>query len=216
MDPVTHIQTCIEKAEKCESNLSDEVLQIIGMCGEGNRHLYNNVVKGEGVRCLEIGTYKGASTAAILCNNAVTLYSVDFMKDDDIKSAFLDATTKFKGNNTFQFLNQDCFQVDLTPLPSFNVYIYDGEHYEPDHYNALVYYISKMDSTFTYLVDDWNWDFVREGTFRAIKELKLKILYKNEMFSDLNESATPLKHGGCDARHWGNGCGVFVFQKEEL
>lgn len=213
MDLRGHVQRSIEKAERCESNVTQQVLDIIGMCGEGNRHLYNNLVQGDGIRCLEIGTYRGASTAAILCNNSLELVSVDFVKDSAIRDNFLENAKLFQGQSKFTFLNEDCFNLDRSRLPMFNVYIYDGEHQEIDHYRALNYYIGNMTSTFVYAVDDWNWDYVRNGTMKALQDLNLKILYTKELFSNINEPATPLKHGGCDARHWGNGCGVFILQK---
>ncbi len=214
MNWLPHIESAIEKTLRSESNLKQEVLEIIGMCGEGNRHLYNNLANTPNTICLEIGTYMGASTASLLCNNTISLHSVDFVDENNpIRQQFLNNVAAFQEKSTFEFVNKDCFQVDVSLLPIFNLYVYDGEHYENDHYKALSYYYKNLDTQFVYVIDDWNWDFVRKGTLQAIDDLKLKIIYQKEFFSDVNESASPLKYGGCDARFWGNGVCVYLFEK---
>ena len=62
--------------------------------------------------------------------------------------------------------------------PKFNIYLYDGDHKEICHYKALTHYIDCMDRKFIYIIDDWNWKFVRDGTQKAIEDLKLKTLFK--------------------------------------
>ena len=63
-------------------------------------------------------------------------------------------------------------------------------------------------------MDDWNWDNPRLATLKAINDLGVRVLYKKEIFTDVNAPATPrLYNGGCDRRPWANGCGIFVLQK---
>jgi hypothetical protein len=51
------------------------------------------------------------------------------------------------------------------------------------------------------MVDDWCWPKVQMGTFRAIKELNLKVSLQVNFY------------GNEDAEGWWNGCGIFVFEK---
>ena len=54
-----------------------------------------------------------------------------------------------------------------------------------------------------YLVDDWNWQKVRDGTNQAIKENKCEILYKKEIYTRSNNPNND----------WHNGICIFVLKK---
>jgi hypothetical protein len=36
--------------------------------------------------------------------------------------------------------------------------MYDGNHSNESHYNALLHYYLCLDDTFVFIVDDWNWE----------------------------------------------------------
>jgi hypothetical protein len=65
-----------------------------------------------------------------------------------------------------------------------------GHNYE-DHYKALIYYWNCLDDLFIYIVDDWNWDQVRNGTKDAIQHQDLEILWKKEIILTGNNEHTP-------------------------
>ena len=44
-------------------------------------------------------------------------------------------------------------------------------HTEKSHFQALNHYLPCLDDEFIYLVDDWNWQRVKDGTNQAIKEI---------------------------------------------
>ena len=48
-------------------------------------------------------------------------------------------------------------------------------HTEKSHFQALNHYLPCLDDEFIYLVDDWNWQRVKDGTNQAIKENKCEI-----------------------------------------
>jgi hypothetical protein len=64
-----------------------------------------------------------------------------------------------------------------------------------------------MENTFIFIVDDWNWQQVRDGTYRAIKQLNAKIVYEKEIKTTTDNSTTTLSDT------WWNGMGVFVLSK---
>jgi hypothetical protein len=69
-----------------------------------------------------------------------------------------------------------------------------------------------MDDTFILLVDDWNWEDVRQGTFDAIRDLNLKIEWKKEIRLTQDNS-----HTSPDIAHatWWNGIYVCILTKPE-
>ena len=57
---------------------------------------------------------------------------------------------------------------------------------------------------FIYIVDDWNWLQVKDGTFKSIADSKLKVLYEKEILTS-----------GEDFNDYWNGLGVFVLKNED-
>jgi asparagine synthetase A len=100
--------------------------------------------------------------------------------------------------------------VDVSSLPKFNIYLFDGDHTEEAHYKSLFHYYDCLDNVFIFLVDDWNWSRVRKGTKRAIDSLNLKVLYEKEIILTLDESHTPQPQAG---ETWWNGLYISVLQK---
>lgn len=104
-----------------------------------------------------------------------------------------------------KFYSHDCFDVDPESFvfEEVNIYFYDGGHARQDQANAFLYYNNILDDVFIAIVDDWNWDDVRNGTFDAFKELGYQILYEVSLPSD----------GNGDISKWWNGLYVAVIRK---
>jgi 4-hydroxyphenylpyruvate dioxygenase-like putative hemolysin len=176
---IDHLKMCFENAQLDKSKCSVEILKLDGMSGRRTRHFYNNLLTLPDARYLEIGTWKGSSVCSAMFENNANVVCVDnWTEFSGPKNEFLINFNKFKGINTAKFIEQDCFSIDVNTLPKFNIYLYDGDHKEESHYKALTHYIHCMDDSFIYVVDDWNWKSVRDGTQKAIKDLNLKILYE--------------------------------------
>jgi hypothetical protein len=90
--------------------------------------------------------------------------------------------------------------------------MYDGGHTETDHYKALAHYFLCLDDVFIFIVDDWNWTRVRDGTYNAIRDTNLQIMHKHEIFTSDNNTHPPIGHPR--QRLWHNGVVVFVLQKK--
>jgi hypothetical protein len=123
---------------------------------------------------------------------------------------FLSNINKYKGENNIIFYNEDCFKIDISKLGKFNVYLYDGDHSYKSQYNALKYYIDSMDDIFVYIVDDWNDEPVRSGTFDAIRDLKLENVWNHTVRLTFDNRHTPP-----DIAHetWWNGCYMCILKK---
>jgi len=212
MDYANHIQQSFNLAQQNSSKCSSEILSMEGMSGSRTRHFYNNILNMKDARYLEIGTWKGSSVCSAMYGNNASVVCIDnWAEFNGPKNEFLQNFEKFKGQNNASFIEQDCFTVDVSKLPKFNIYLYDGDHKEICHYKALTHYIDCMDDTFIFIVDDWNWKCVRDGTLNAIRDLNLKMNFKLEYKTTFNDTH-PL-HGSPHQLLWHNGIAVFVLEK---
>ena len=206
------IDTSFSNAENNISKVTSEILSMDGMSGKKTRHFYNNLLSTEDARYLEIGTWKGSSVCAAMCGNEATVTCIDNWSEfGGPKKEFLVNFERFKGNNSARFIENDCFQVDVSTLGTFNIYMYDGNHTKNSHYNALLHYYKCLDDTFIFIDDDWNWQDVRDGTNEAIKKLNLKVLYEKEVRLTWDNSHTPNPEA---TNSWWNGIYVAVLQKQ--
>jgi hypothetical protein len=182
-----------------------------GMSGIKTRHFYNNLLNTEDARYLEIGTWKGSSVCSAMCGNKAKVICIDNWSEfGGPKSEFVINFTKFKGENDAIFIENDCYKVDISELPTFNIYMYDGNHTNESHYNALVHYYNCLDDIFIFIVDDWNWEDVRNGTMDSIRKLNLKVLYEKEIRLTWDNSVTPEPQLSTT---WWNGIYVAILQK---
>lgn len=158
-------------------------------------------------RYLEIGTWKGSTICSAMCNNNMTCVCIDNWSEfGGPKNEFLESFAKYKGSNNAIFIESDCWNVDITTLGKFNIYMYDGHHSETSHYKALSYYLPCLDNVFIYIVDDWNVTSVQVGTLTSIKDNNCEILYQNEILTrSLNGIGQPYD--------WWCGISIFVLKK---
>ena len=200
----THIETAFNNAENGISKITKDIINMEGMTGIKTRHFYNNLLNLEDARYLEIGTWKGSSVCSAMCGNKAKVICIDNWSEfGGPKNEFLLNFNKYMGENNADFIEQDCYKVDISKLSKFNIYMYDGNHTKDSHYNALVHYYNCLDDIFVFIVDDWNWHDVREGTLESFNQLKLSILYQKEIY-------TP---GNCTLDTWWNGIYVAILKK---
>ena len=123
-----------------------EIISMEGMTGTKTRHFYNNLLNYSDARYLEIGTWKGSSASSAMIGNKAKAFFIDNWDQfngppwGDIKKIFLSNFEKFKGDNDATFMEKDCWEVDVSSLPKFNIYLFDGDHTEEAHYKSLFHY----------------------------------------------------------------------------
>jgi hypothetical protein len=207
------IDTAFDNAENKVSKITDDILKLDGMTGIKTRHFYNNLLNTTDARYLEIGTYKGSSVCSAMYGNKAKVVCIDnWSQFGGPKDEFLNNFNKFRGENDAYFIESDCFKVNVSGLPKFNIYMYDGHHSNDSHFKALVHFYDCLDDTFIFIVDDWNWEGVRESTYKSIAHLNLKILYNREVRLTWDGSHTP----DDEARlTWHNGIYVAILQKQQ-
>lgn len=210
----THIERAFENAENGISKITPGVIALSGMTGTKTRHFYNNLISMPDARYLEIGTWKGSSVCSAMCGNGASVTCIDNWSEfGGPKEEFLVNFAEYKGDNTASFIEADCFAVDVTLLPKYNVYMYDGNHTMDSHQKALLHYYPVLDDIFILVVDDWNWQDVRDGTRSAIETLNCKILYQKEIRLTSDNSHTDMTEA---AATWWNGIYVAVLQKKSV
>lgn len=206
------VDKAFENAENHISKITDDIIHMEGMSGTKTRHFYNNLLNTDDARYLEIGTWKGSSVCSAMCGNKATVVCIDNWSEfGGPKNEFLNHFFKHKGENQAAFIEADCFQVDVSKLPKFNIYMYDGNHTNESHYRSLLHFYDCLDDIFIFIVDDWNWEGVREGTINAIQKLNLRVLYNKEIRLTWNNEHTPWDEA---MRTWHNGICVCILQKQ--
>lgn len=216
-----HITDSIKKAEKgiskinSSDNLGNDILNYEGLTGTKTRHLYNNLCSIPDLKYLEIGTWYGSSSiSALYKNNIHGVFIDNWSQFNGNKNILINALEKFKTNSTYTIIENDCWAVDTEQLGFFDIYLYDGGHSENDHYMALKYYINNMFNDFIFIVDDYNWSEVRDGTFKAIQDLNLEIVFRHEIFISPEDLENMPLHKGKNT--WWNGCGIFLLRKTNV
>lgn len=205
---INKLELFFENAENGISNIDENLKSMDGMSGTKTRHFYNNLLTIEGSRYLEIGTWKGSSVCSAMCCNSGLVVCVDNWSEfGGPKSEFLENFERYKGNNDAKYIESDCFQLDVSTIGKFNIYMYDGNHTYDSHYKSLSYFIDAMDDEFILIVDDWNWDDVQRATIDSIKDLNLNVLWNKEIKLNNEGTTTHDKDG------WWNGISVFLIKK---
>lgn len=206
-----YIEQSLQNAENNISKITDHIKNMEGMSGLKTRHFYNNLLNIPDARYLEIGTWKGSSVCSAMCGNKATVVCIDNWSEfGGPKDEFLANFNTYKGENKASFIEQDCFTVDTYTLPKFNIYMYDGNHTKNSYYNALLHFYNCLDNTFIFIVDDWNWRDVRDGTFESIRKLNLDVLYEKEIRLTWDDSHTDQEYG---KETWWNGIYIAVLHK---
>jgi hypothetical protein len=207
---IDHIESSLKQADMYKSKITDEILKMQGMSGLKTRHFYNNLCSMNNARYLEIGTWKGSSICSAMCNNKMTCVAIDNWSEfGGPKMEFLNNFNKYKGNNDANFIEKNCWDIDVKMLGKFNIYMYDGNHDEDSHYKALNHYLPVLDQEFIYLVDDWNYKHIEEGTMKSISDNKLNILYQKVILTPGN----PGIQSGNYINDWHDGISIFVLRK---
>lgn len=218
MDTISHIVKSINLSEQGISKISQDIIDFEGYTGTKTRHFYNNICDRPGTNYFEVGTFNGSSSIAAVYKNPGTYLFVDnwcqFGGDSNIFKnnieKYLEQSSKYK------FIENDCWKIDVNEIKSnypnlFNVYLFDGDHAELDHFKALEYYLPILQDEFIFLVDDFNWSCVRDGTMRAIRELNLQIKFRHEIFMSPDDLKNMPNHVG--KKTWWNGIAIFLLSK---
>lgn len=136
---------------------------------------------------LEVGCFKGATfISALLGHTQATAYGVDNwsqFKDHDAGAYFRANTDKYKKElPPFNFIEADFFKLSEYPFTKpIGLYFYDGHHGEASQRAAIELTPRFLAKQAIIVIDDWNQDGVRRGTWAGIADLRLKAVVFKEL-----------------------------------
>lgn len=210
MNKIEQIKIAIGKADRFESKLQGDVLDVPSLTSLKIRHLLNNL-GAISTNYLEVGSHRGGTLSSVLYKNdlftavAIDNYS-EFNHEGDTKYECLANINKYRSEETkVALIEEDCFLVKNLNESEFNMYLYDGQHTESSQQRGVTHFINNLKKYFIMLVDDWSFNGVESGTRNGIKIAGLKVLGEWIM-------TTP--EGGLPNDHWHNGIGLFYLQKQ--
>jgi len=218
---IEHIENSLKWAKLEVSKLNQDVADIKGLTSMKVRCFLNNICSEENTVYLEIGSYQGATFFSALYGNDINAIAIDNWSVEKImpaitplwggfggsvvktkpKDVFLQNLKKFKGTNSVQVLDENYLSFNKKSLLyKPNTIFYDGEHTFKDQYQVLTDFKDYLASEFILIIDDWNWE--KRGVLKGIKDLKLNVKYKKEIFTK-----------GEDSDDFWNGLGIFILEK---
>jgi glycosyltransferase involved in cell wall biosynthesis len=206
-----HVEKSIKNAENLHSNLCNDILNLDGMSGYMTRHFYNNICSLPNCNYLEIGVWHGSSSVSALYKNKINecVFIDNWSLFQGNKDIFYENVEKFNSENSkINVIEGDCFSVDLKNLPEFDIYLYDGGHEYENQYKAIEYFLPKLKNNCIVLIDDWNWDEVKNGTLQAFTDLNVNIKYNYQI-------RTPQPHNEFGKTNWWNGIGIFIIERKK-
>jgi hypothetical protein len=202
-------QHAIEQALERKSLITEGVLNIDGMSSPKVRHFFNNLIHGigEDARYLEVGLWKGSTFISALYNNnyryAVGIENFSQWNETSRDECLINLKDFLGAPNLKTELIEDRFE-DVVIDKKFNVFFYDGYHSTEAHEYAFDIANKNLDDSFVMIVDDWNWEGVRVGTWKAINKLHYTLPRFWELYA---------QSGRGDLENWWNGLFVAVVEK---
>jgi hypothetical protein len=194
--------------------LDQEIRSMQGMSGRKYRTLVNNLINNmPDARYLEIGSWAGSTLCAAIYNNEVRALAIDNWSEFGGPAGdFMTNVGRFRNPRSHvSFLEQDFKTVRFDAIGKYNIYLFDGPHFEADQYEGIVLAQPALDEQFVLIVDDWNFPPAQAGTKRAFADLNLQIDYAIEIRTTLDGSLPEVLGAISD---WHNGYFLAVVSKQ--
>lgn len=134
----------------------------------------------------EVGCFRGATLiSALLDHHDVTSYACDDFSGTaawpNTKQIFESNLQKYKDRlPSIKFYEESCWNLPKKkPFQKpIGIFFYDGDHSYESQRRAIVEFAPFLASQVIILVDDWNWQQVREGTFQGLCQMRpMKMSY---------------------------------------
>ena len=199
------LRRAFEDALAGRGQMDERVRKVDGFCGQKHRLFFNNLVRAvENPRYLEVGIFRGATLCAAIAGNKVRVTGVDNWTEYGGKAAeFYTNLATIRGPEAaVTIFEQDFRTVPMAHIGKFNLYFYDGPHSPEDQYDGIRVAMPALDDQAILLIDDWNWQHVRDGAFRAIQDAGRQIDFAIELRTSFDNSIPAHNRSASD---WHNG-----------
>ena len=210
-------ESTLESLEK-KRTIDEWILKLPGLSGRKYRTLINSLIsKINSPSYLEIGSYTGSTACAASANNVLKITCIDnwsqfFFSGVDPRKEFNKNIKKcISPKSSLKILSEDFRKVDFKKIGKYNIFLFDGPHHFKDHVEGITLAQPALQDKFILIVDDWNWDQVRNGTFFALNNLDLEIVSKLEIRTT-HDGSNSLASG--ENSDWHQGYIFFVIKKK--
>lgn len=170
----------------------NDVKPEIGIKGLTSRRMQNLLTEVGKIssKYLEVGSYLGATGAAVLRSDIKEAAFVDHWKehlqpDNDSKDiplnskeTFIENIKKYKNGRPLKVFDSSMLSVDKSELKDIDFFFYDGAHDKESTADAVRYYASCLADEAIIMFDDANFEGVVDGAEEGISKSNLEILYK--------------------------------------
>lgn len=205
-----HIANAIEAAKRGISGLPASVLAIKGFSTPKIRQLIFNLLASEKpVNYLEVGAYIGGTACAAISQENVTAMifedgSQPFGAENVLGQLNANLiSAKMGAHSGYTLVPDDFFQYESL-RGNIDVFFYDGEHSMEKQQGALLGVVNHLADYSIFLVDDYDWPDVREGTERGLEQI-------SEQFEVVGRWELSDKRP--DGPNWHNGFAVFLLHR---
>lgn len=212
------LQHSYTKSLAIDHQLPNWISKMSGMSGRKYRYLINNYISmTPDARYLEIGSWKGSTSCSAVYNNACKATLIDNwcemfdnITGSDVKKEFEQNIQKAKNLSEVTVFDSDFRSIDYSAIGKYNIYMFDGPHDEIDQYDGIMMAAPALDDIYFLIVDDWNWDTVKSGTFRALKEQNSTLISSIEIITRHDQNHPKICREYSD---WHNGYLLAIIQK---
>lgn len=209
------LQAAFLRALALDTKVPAGIRDMSGMSGKKYRYLINNLVEAtENPRYLEVGSWTGSTACAALYGNAAKALCIDnwseFNGPKDVFFQNINVVNK-SAKIDFSFIEGDFKLINYSSLGKFNIFLFDGPHTEEDQYLGVELTKPALDDIYTFIIDDWNWEQVRAGTFNAIQRCNIDIICAIDIRTTQDGTVPSVAHQDSD---WHNGYFIAVCRKQ--
>ena len=184
---VKHVEQCLEDAAMKRS-LPDWIHALDGLVSASTRELFHNLIRNwpseRKVTYVEIGVYRGASLCAASYGKDGVFIGIDDWSFQGNRDAALTAIEKC---GTVSLIDGDAFALDITELPTIDIFFYDGGHEALDQFRGLLDFEPRFADTVLLIVDDFHEVAVQDATDAAVDVLTTalhwRLLFQSSFFS---------------------------------
>ena len=197
-----------------DHKLPDWIRYMEGMSGKKYRYFINNLIETTpDARYLEIGSHAGSTACSAIWGNKVKVTCIDNWSEfGGPKDQFLSNIEKVKTPDVdFKFIESDFRDVDYSKIGKYNIYMFDGPHFEKDQYDGIELVQEALDDQYVLIVDDYNWEIVRRGTEEALAHVGHTVISKIEIFTYIGDGHPVISHQYSD---WHDGYLIALVSKK--
>ena len=201
------LRRAFDMALEGRSQLAEPLFAVPGFSGRKFRMFLNNLLATlVDPRYLEIGVFTGGSFIPAIYRNRVRATAIDnWSWGGSNDGLFRDFIGRYGAGADITVLDSDFKTVDFAAIGRFNVMFYDGSHAEEDQYAGVKLPAPAMDASYIVIVDDWNWEHVRRGTFAGLRAAGCRIDDAIELRTTLQNNGESLPPVAGPSSDWHNG-----------